>query len=117
MVPYYTHIVSKFLSNGLEKCEIKVYTSLNMIVHPMIVAPKASELMSWSVVRRACVRALTFSLNVFFAETTKPILMKYHRNVPANGLVSLHWLIRKIPSHQTLQYLGIGLKYKTPKKD
>ena len=87
MVQYYTHIVSKYLSDGLEKCEIKVYTSLNMIVHPMIVAPKAGELMSWSVVRRACVcasvRALTFSLNFFFSETTYPILMKYHRNVHA----------------------------------
>ena len=83
MVPYYTQIVSKFISDGHEKCEIKVYTSLNMIVHPMIVAPKARELMSWSVVRRACICALTFSLYIFFSETTKPILMKYHRNVPA----------------------------------
>ena len=33
------------------------------------------------------------------------------------GPVSLHWLIREIPSYQTLQYLGIGLKHKTPKKD
>ena len=63
MVPYYTHIVTKFLSDGLEKCEIKVYTSLNMIVHPMIVAPKASKLMSWSVVCRACVR---LCVNFFF---------------------------------------------------
>ena len=54
-----------------------------MIVNPMIVAPKASELMSWSVVCRACVCAFTFSLNIFMSETTKPILMKYHRNVPA----------------------------------
>ena len=38
-----------------------------------------------SVVRasvRASVRALTFSLNIFFAETTYRILMKFHRNVP-----------------------------------
>ena len=28
------------------------------------------------------VRALTFSLNIFFAETTYRILMKFHRNVP-----------------------------------
>ena len=27
--------------------------------------------------------------------------------------VSLHWLICEIPSYQTLQYLGIGLKHKT----
>ena len=71
MVPYYTHIVSKFPLDGLEKCEIKVYTSLNMTVHPMIVAPKASELMSWSVVRSASVRALTFSLNIFFSEISQ----------------------------------------------
>ena len=31
---------------------------------------------------RLSVRALTFSLNIFFAETTYPILMKFHRNVP-----------------------------------
>ena len=57
-----------------------------MIVHPMLVAPKASEL--YVMVRcpscvRPCVLVLTFSLNIFFSETTKPILMKYHRNVPA----------------------------------
>ena len=34
-----------------------------------------------------------------------------------DGLVSLHWLIRETPSYQTLQYLGIGLKHKTPNKD
>ena len=34
-----------------------------------------------------------------------------------DGPVSLHWLIRKIPSYQTLQYLELGLKHKTPKKD
>ena len=31
---------------------------------------------------RASVRPLTFSLNIFFAETTYRILMKFHRNVP-----------------------------------
>ena len=34
-----------------------------------------------------------------------------------DGPVSLHWPIREIPSYQTLQYLGIGLKHKTPDKD
>ena len=34
-----------------------------------------------------------------------------------DGPVSLHWLICKFPSYQTLKYLGIGLKHKTPKKD
>ena len=32
-----------------------------------------------------------------------------------NDPVLLHWLIYKIPSYQTLQYLGIGLKHKTTK--
>ena len=31
-----------------------------------------------------------------------------------DGPVSIHWLIRKIPSYQTLQYLGTGLKHYTP---
>ena len=34
-----------------------------------------------------------------------------------DGPVSLHWLIREIHSNQTLHYLGIGLKHKTPYKD
>ena len=34
-----------------------------------------------------------------------------------DGPVSLHWLIREIPSYQTLQYLGIGLKHMTTNKD
>ena len=34
-----------------------------------------------------------------------------------DGPVSLHWLIREIHSYQTLHYLGIGLKRKTPYKD
>ena len=31
-----------------------------------------------------------------------------------DGPVSLHWLIHEIHSYQTLHYLGIGLKHKTP---
>ena len=34
-----------------------------------------------------------------------------------DGPVLLHWLIREIYSYQTLHYLGIGLKHKTPDKD
>ena len=34
-----------------------------------------------------------------------------------DGPVSLHWLIREIHSYQTLHYLGIGLKHKSPYKD
>ena len=34
-----------------------------------------------------------------------------------DGPVSLYWLIREIHSYQTLHYLGIGLKHKTPYKD
>ena len=39
-----------------------------------------------------------------------------HEQEGHNGPVSLHWLLREIPSYQTLQYLGIGLKHKTPNK-
>ena len=33
-----------------------------------------------------------------------------------DGPVSLHWLICEIASYQILQYLGIGLKQKTPQQ-
>ena len=36
------------------------------------------------------VRALTFSLNIFFSETTYRILMKFHRNVPAMVLFRIY---------------------------
>ena len=45
-----------------------------------------------SVVRpsvSASVRVLTFSLNIFFSETTCRILMKFHRNVPAMVLFEI----------------------------
>ena len=34
-----------------------------------------------------------------------------------DGPVLLHWPIREIPSSQTLKYMGIGLKHKTPNRD
>ena len=49
-----------------------------------------------SVVRPS-VRALTFSLNIFFSETTYWILMKFHRNVPAMVLFRISWK-NSIPS-------------------
>ena len=41
----------------------------------------------------------------------------YPKQEGHDGPVSLHWLIREIHSYQTLHYLGIGLKHKTPYKD
>ena len=40
---------------------------------------------------RASVCALTFSLNIFFAETTYRILMKFLRNVPTMVLFRISW--------------------------
>ena len=39
---------------------------------------------------RPSVRALTFSLNIFFSETTYQILMKFYRNVPAMVLFRIY---------------------------
>ena len=50
-----------------------------------------------SVVRLS-VRALTFSLNIFFSETTYRILMKFHRNVPTMVLfrfLEIIWFLQK----------------------
>ena len=60
-----------------------------------------------SVVRPS-VRALTFSLNIFFAETTYRILMKFHRNVPTMVLFRISWN-NLIPS-KTLVAMATKLK-------
>ena len=44
-------------------------------------------------------------------------VLRWAKQEGHDGLVSLHWLIREIHSYQTLHYLGIGLKHKTPYKD
>ena len=54
------------------------------------------------------VRALTFSLNIFFAETTYRILMKFHRNVPTMVLFRISWN-NLIPS-KTLVAMATKLK-------
>ena len=48
---------------------------------------------------------------------TEPVIVLYLQQQGHDGPVSLHWLIHEIPSYQTLQYLGTGLKHKTPNKD
>ena len=50
-----------------------------------------------------------------FAETAKNLDMGIKQE-GHDGPVSLHWLIGEIPSCQTLQYLRIGLKHKTPQQ-
>ena len=40
---------------------------------------------------RPSVSALTFSINIFFSETTYRILMKFHRNVPAMVFFKMIW--------------------------
>ena len=52
--------------------------------------------------------------NADFLQPWKQSLLKQEGH---DGPVSLHWLIREIHSYQTLHYLGIGLKHKTPYKD
>ena len=45
------------------------------------------------------------------------IKAKQIRQEGHDGPVSFYWLIHKLPSYQTLQYLGIGLKHMIPKTD
>ena len=47
----------------------------------------------------------------------KSLFQPNYKQEGHDGPVSLHWLIREIHSYQTLHYLGIGLKHKTPYKD
>ena len=50
---------------------------------PLAVGQRAYVMACCPPCMRASVRPLTFSLNIFFSETTNQILMKFHRNVPA----------------------------------
>ena len=66
-----------------------LHTDLLQFLAPLAVGQRAYVMVRCpSCVRPSCkygrasVRALTFSLNIFFAETTYRILMKFHRNVP-----------------------------------
>ena len=40
-----------------------------------------------------------------------PFCVTVHKQEGHDGPASLHWLTCEIPSYQTLQYLGIGLKH------
>ena len=55
----------------------------------------------------SCVRPLTFSLNIF-SETTYPILIKFHRNVPAMVLFRISW--ENLISSKTLVAMAAKLK-------
>ena len=55
------------------------------------------------------IRALTFSLNIFFSETTYRILMKFHRNVPIMVLFRISW--NNLISSKTLVAMATKLKF------
>ena len=54
---------------------------------------------------------------VIYCKKGKERPKEYRKQEGHDGPVLLHWLIREIHSYQTLHYLGIGLKHKTPYKD
>ena len=64
---------------------------------------------------------IVFSIAIFFfflfhlKKTGYGAWFSLYKQEGHDGPVWLHWLICKIPSYQTLQYLGTGLKHKTPK--
>ena len=74
-----------------------------MVCCPLCVCPVV-----WSCVH-PCVCVLTFSLNIFFSETTYRIWMKFHRNVPGMVLFRISWK-NLIPS-KTLVAMATKLKF------
>ena len=58
---------------------------------PLAVGQRAYVMVCCLSCVRPSVRALTFSLNIFFSETTYQILMKFYRNVPAMVLFRIFW--------------------------
>ena len=59
-----------------------VFYPIWYLLAPLAVGQRAYVMVRCPSCVRPSVRALTFSLNIFFAETTYRILMKFHRNVP-----------------------------------
>ena len=64
---------------------------------PLAVGQRAYVMVRCPSCVRPSVRALTFSLNIFFSETTYRIFMKFHRNFPAIVLFRISWK-KLIPS-------------------
>ena len=58
-----------------------------------------------------------YILYIYLIQTIELYVKRHLKQEGHDGPVSLHWLIREIHSYQTLHYLGIGLKHKTPYKD
>ena len=84
-VTYEVHFVMGKVENIAGKGENAGYQ--HFLLFAQFLAPLAVGQRAYVMVRcpscvRPSVRALTFSLNIFFAETTYRILMKFHRNVP-----------------------------------
>ena len=95
----------------------------------LFLAPLAVGQRAYVMVRcPSSVRAITFSLNIFFAETTYRILMKFHRNVPtmvlfrisnhkAYGYQILHVALSSGPSPRGVNYnprvelIAMGYKF------
>ena len=58
---------------------------------------------------RPSVRALTFSLNIFFSETAYRILMKFHRNVP--GMVLFRIFCKNLIPSKNLVAMATKLNF------
>ena len=72
-------------------------------------APLAIGQRAYVMARYAPICVLTFILNVFFSETTYPILIKFHRNVPAIVLLRIDWK-NLIPSKTLVIMATLNLK-------
>ena len=66
----------------LENYYVKLSLTRSFLA-PLAVGQRAYVMVRCPSCMHASVRALTFSLNIFFSETTYRILMKFYRNVPA----------------------------------
>ena len=105
-------------STGVQIWLVHHLRSINLSV--LFLAPLAVGQRAYVMVRcpscirasvRPCVRPSIrpFSLNIFFAETTYRILMKFHRNVPTMVLFRISWN-NFIPS-KTLVAMATKLKF------
>ena len=95
-------------------CFLKFYIShISVVVCSFF---KFGTVSKWCI--REWIKLIAFEANNFRCGINNGKVIDVIKIQEGNdGPVSLHWLIREIHSYQTLHYLGIGLKHKTPYKD
>ena len=88
---FYYSIYDRFIQRQPCACmRACILVCICYFLAPLAVGQQAYVMVRCPSCGRASVHALTFSLNIFFSETTYWISMKFHRNVPTMVLFRIY---------------------------